>query len=501
MQMMHWLRPKSLTGLMLLGLAVIAAPFVFGIISAALQIRALAATGQKIVVDGVAATRDSQQLFSEINALERAARVYDQLDKTKLLDKYGAVDEQLSKTRQLLLEKAAPDVHQTLDELGREQVSLHQFVLSMPPGTGTQGGSLAARFETIGTLVNRVAEQSSAQIERELHGLDEKTGRARQQLYWEAGLLIPLIAGAIVVLTVFVGRPLRKLDRAISELGEGNFSHPITVLGPLPVDIQSLGKQLEWLRQRLLEIAQERNKFLRHMSHELKTPLANIVQGAELLMEGAVGELDTNQREVMNILRDNGSKLQRMIENLLQYSAWQTSKVGLDPSEFQLLKLVKQVIENQQITILSKRIRLEVRLEDVTILADRGKIRLIFENLVSNAIKYSPKGGTIHLRARRVDTQVVIDVADNGPGIPIEDRPHIFEAFFTSRGTSTRTGLKVKGTGIGLSVVLEFVSAHKGTIQIIDGEFPGAHFRITMPINAESSDSATGAEKARAHAA
>jgi two-component system sensor histidine kinase GlrK len=248
----------------------------------------------------------------------------------------------------------------------------------------------------------------------------------------------------------------------------------------------------------LLDLAHERNRFLRHMSHELKTPLANIREGTELLMDGAVGELDSNQREVAAILRENGIKLQRMIENLLSFSAWQTSSVGLEATEFRLRPLVKQVLENQQLTLLSQRVRLDVRVDDLTMVADRGKIRLILENLVSNAVKYSPKGGTIHLQARAAGPQLVLDVADSGPGIPVEDRSHVFEAFYTGRAAR---GTAVKGTGIGLSVVLEFVAAHGGTVQIVDGQFPGAHFRITMPLRAGTGDRPRTEPKAHAHAA
>ena len=288
---------------------------------------------------------------------------------------------------------------------------------------------------------------------------------------------IPLAVFAIVVLTFGVGRPLRRVDRAISELGRGNLAHPISVSGPK--DIERLGRQLEWLRGRLLDFAAERNRFLRHMSHELKTPLANIREGTELLMDGAVGELDGNQREVTGILRENGLKLQRLIENLLSFSAWQTSSVGLETSEFRLRPLVKQVLENQQLTLLGQRVRLEVKIEDVTLTADRGKLRLILDNLLSNAIKYSPKGGAIYLSAQADGEQLLMDVADAGPGIPYDERAHIFEAFYTGKAAR---GTSVKGTGIGLSVVLEFVAAHGGTVQIVDGQFPGAHFRITMPL-------------------
>jgi two-component system sensor histidine kinase GlrK len=160
---------------------------------------------------------------------------------------------------------------------------------------------------------------------------------------------------------------------------------------------------------------------------------------------------------------------------------------------------VKQVLENQQLTLLSQRVRLDVRVEDVTLIADRSKIRLILENLVSNAVKYSPKGGTIHLRARTSGMLLELDVADSGPGIPVEDRRHVFEAFYTGRAAKSTA---VKGTGIGLSVVLEFVSAHGGTVQIMDGEFPGAHFRISMPTQATDDNRPDNSEqKAHAHAA
>ena len=208
---------------------------------------------------------------------------------------------------------------------------------------------------------------------RNLGILETQTRRANRRLWWQSALLLPITLLTILGLTLAVGRPLRKLDRAISELGRGAFSRPIAVSGP--VDLERLAGQLEWLRSRLLDLAHERNRFLRHMSHELKTPLANIREGTELLMDGAVGELDSNQREVTGILRENGIKLQRLIENLLSFSAWQTNSIGLETSEFRLRPVVKQVLENQQLTLLSQRVRLDVKIEDVTLVADRGKLR------------------------------------------------------------------------------------------------------------------------------
>jgi two-component system sensor histidine kinase GlrK len=476
---------------MLLGLALIAVPLLVAVLTAALQIRALADTGQKIVVEGVTAARASQELFSQISSLERTARLYDVLNDSNLLELYRKQDARLTATRNQL-EHQSPNARKTLNELGELQRNIGLSVMSMQAGKATANATgMSRRFTELGALADKVAELSNAQIDAEVAALENQTQQARRRLLWQAALLVPLTIVAIFVLTLAVGRPLRQLDRAISELGEGTFSNQIAVSGPH--DLERLGGQLEWLRQRLLDLAHERNRFLRHMSHELKTPLANIREGTELLMDGAVGELDSNQREVAGILRENGIKLQRMIENLLSFSAWQTSSVGLEATQFRLRSVVKQVLENQQLTLLSQRVRLDVRIEDVTLIADRSKVRLILENLVSNAVKYSPKGGTIHLRARTDGDQLELDVADSGPGIPMEDRAHVFDAFYTGRASKSS---QVKGTGIGLSVVLEFVSAHGGTIQIVDGEFPGAHFRIRMPSRPVNSE-----QKAHAHAA
>jgi two-component system sensor histidine kinase GlrK len=493
---------------MVLGLALIAVPLLVAVLTAGFHIQTMAEKTQRIVLEGKTIARASQDMVSQIATLERTARLYPVLNDPNFLENYRRQDARLTTTR-LQLDKNLrdPGAHKTLSQFADLQERIRLTVVSLAPGTSaassssgapmSQQNALSRDFTELAALADQIIPQTNDQIDAEISTLDEQTAIARRRLFWQAALLVPLAIIAIAALTLMIGRPLRQLDRAISELGEGTFSSQIAVSGPH--DLERLGGQLEWLRQRLLDLAHERSRFLRHMSHELKTPLANIREGTDLLMDGAVGELDPNQREVATILRENGIKLQRMIENLLSFSAWQTSSVGLDTSEFRLRPVVKQVLENQQLTLLSQRVRLDVRVADITLIADRSKMRLILENLVSNAVKYSPKGGTIHLRAAAYGEQLILDVADSGSGIPKEDREHVFEAFYTGRASKSSS---VKGTGIGLSVVLEFVSAHGGTIEIVDGEFPGAHFRIMLPMQAAGDpEPAKSTQKAHAHAA
>jgi two-component system, NtrC family, sensor histidine kinase GlrK len=473
---MGWLLPKSLNGFLLLGLGFLAGPLLLAILHAAVQMRRLSDTSQRLVVDSVQSTRLTQDMYAQIALLERSARLYQVLGEPTVRASFREHDTRLSEIIATLRQRLrAADAPAQLQRLIDTQQRIESLLLPAPVPAG-QASELAQSFVLLGDLANGVANLTDQQIDAESRDLRARTDQAQRELFLESTLLLPLIVIVVLLFALRLSRPLRQIDRAIGELGRGNFSNSIVINGP--VDLERLGHQLEWLRNRLLELAQERNRFLRHLSHELKTPLANIREGTELLMDGAVGELESGQREVTAILRDNGIKLQRLIENLLSFSAWQSNSTGLDVTEFRLRPVVKQVLENQQLTLVSQRVRLDVRVEDVTLVADRGKIRLILENLLSNAIKYSPRGGVIYLRASTSAEQLVLEVGDSGPGIPHEDRARIFDAFYTGRAP----GGHVRGTGIGLSVVNEFVNVHHGTVEIVDGEVPGAHFRIRMPL-------------------
>ncbi|MDE2219729.1 MAG: HAMP domain-containing histidine kinase [Gammaproteobacteria bacterium] len=495
--------PKSLNGYLLLGIGVITMPLLAAILHATFQIRRLTDFSQSLVDESVHTTELIQEMFERRNSLGQKAKVYHVLGSAQDLANFNNQDAELASTMgELRAALRAPEARGAIDSFTAVQREIAASVRA-PPSARVASGAAAARampdFEPLDEPAARISRFANAQKAAELASLENQTNAARRLLFWESSLLIPLALAATLSFTLGIGRPIRQVDRAITELGGGNFSREIAVSGP--VDLQRLGLQLEWLRGRLLELAQERNRFLRHMSHELKTPLANIREGAELLMDGAVGALRPGQREVAAILQENSIKLQRMIENLLSYSAWQSNSLGLDAAEFRLRPMVKQVLENQQLTLVSQRVRLDVQIEDLTLYADRGKLRLILENLLSNAIKYSPRGGTIVVRAHAAGPELVLDVADSGVGIPPGERSHIFEAFHTGRAP----GGHVRGTGIGLSVVQEFVQVHRGTIEIVDGEFRGAHFRIRMPLRAEQPAPAAAAglpaARRKAHAA
>lgn len=470
-------RPQSLNGLILVGFGLVALPLLVAVIWALVNLDRLAEQAELLVVTGVTATENNRLLAEHVASLERVSRQYLVLgnpDSLNLMQQdLDALEATLDKMA-ALAEQADATALSTSIRVGARRIVA---ALQREDLTEEEGDRAVAGFSTLRQRVTRLTVILSTHIEFKLNALQESTRRAQQVSAWQTAALVPGTIILVLFFTLLVARPIRQIDRAIHQLGRSGFGKPIEVKGP--TDLERLGRQLEWLRVRLLELAQEKNRFLRHMSHELKTPLANIREGTELLLDGTVGDLDTPQREVADILRLNGLKLQQLIENLLSFSAWQTKNEILTLSDFQLRALVISVAKTQRLPLKAAQIQLRLDVADIIVTADRDKIRTVLDNLLSNAIKFTPKGGIITIRAERLSDSFVLEFADTGPGIPEHERPRIFEAFFQGQ---QRQGGQVAGTGIGLSVVLECIQAHDGSVELVDSEeFPGAHFRIHIP--------------------
>ena len=474
---MRFLRPRSLTGLMLIGFALVAVPLLIAVINAAAKVRKLSEESTALVQIGVSTTHQTQTLFQQIAAMERSVRLYQVLRDNTMLVVYKETRDRFNQTLNEIEAPRRDNRLAQLQTLRQLQTDVDAILFAPRPPNEAELRDVMQRFSELWDATSKLAEFTSAQIDSGLSRLQASTAETQRYLFWQSAGMILLTAAMVALFTLRLMRPIRQIDSAISRLGKGTFSKPINVSGPS--DLVALGQQLEWLRIRLLDLAQERNRFLRHMSHELKTPLAAIREGTELLTDGAVGELDSSQREVVSILRDNSIRLQQLIENLLSFSAWQARHTGLELSDFRLRPLIKSTLETHQLTAMAQRVHLDLKVQDIELRADRAKLKLILDNLVSNALKYSPRGGTLYLHAGAQDSQLVLDVADTGAGIAQEERAAIFEAFYSGRAPQAG---HLKGTGIGLSVVLEFVQAHGGTIEIMDNVFPGAHFRVRLPL-------------------
>jgi two-component system sensor histidine kinase GlrK len=363
------------------------------------------------------------------------------------------------------------ELNRTIDKEQALYETLLKRRLPKPP----ERQSLIEGYMDLTDLARGVLDVSNALTDREIESLRTTAARAQDILWLHLLATVPLGVLISVAVTVFIARPVRQLDQAIRRLGSGEFSSGIRISGP--GDLEYLGARLEWLRQRLVELEQQKQLFLRHVSHELKTPLTALREGSELLADGTAGPLAPAQREIVGILRDKSAQLQNLIEDLLNYQHAQQSVGRLDLGTTRVDELVRRVLDDHRLAISSRAIRTEVRMEPLAIRADAEKLRVIVDNLLSNAVKYSPDGGTISLALRRDGANMCFEVGDSGPGISRENRERIFDWFFRGeRGEG-----KVRGTGLGLAIAREFVLAHNGNITVGDNGARGARFRVSLP--------------------
>ncbi|MCP5089447.1 MAG: HAMP domain-containing histidine kinase [Gammaproteobacteria bacterium] len=470
-------RPRSLNGLILVGFGLVALPLLIAVVWALFNLDRVAEQSEQLVATGVSAAENNRRLEEQLGALERVARQYQVLRSDESLQLMAqdmdSLESQLRDMSPLLKQANASELAASIGLGAREIVT----ELATSDLDTEQVEAAIALFAPLRQRVTLLTGILTAYVDTELGKLQESARKAQRYSAWQVAALVPGTLVLVLIFAVLVARPIRQIDLAIGQLGESGFSKPIEIKGP--TDLERLGRQLEWLRIRLLDLAQEKNRFLRHMSHELKTPLANIREGTELLLDGSVGDLAGPQREVADILRMNGLKLQQLIENLLSFSAWQTKSEVLSLSDFALRAQVISIAKSQRLALKAANIQLKLEVDDIVVNADQDKLRTVLDNLLSNAIKFTPRGGLITIRAHRTPSKFVLEFGDTGPGIPEEESPRIFEAFFQGQHEQ---GGQVDGTGIGLSVVLECIQAHGGSIELIDSdEFPGAHFRVEFP--------------------
>lgn len=256
---MKFPRPQSLNGLILVGFGLVALPSLIAVLWALVNLGRLAEQSEQLVVTGVTAAEDNRQLSQQIASLERAARQYlvlrNEDSRALLKQDMAGVERTLDKIWPLA-EKA------NADSFARAiRVSSRRIVENLAANNFTDetGESVIAEFTVLRQRVNRLTLTLSNHIELELNRLQESTRHAQQVSAWQTAALVPGTLILVLFFTVLVAKPIRQIDRAIAQLGKSGFSRPIVVKGPS--DLERLGRQLEWLRRRLLELAQEKKPF------------------------------------------------------------------------------------------------------------------------------------------------------------------------------------------------------------------------------------------------
>jgi len=470
-------RPKSILRLLLVGFVLVILPLIVALIHATYSVDQLVAQGQRALFATVRATQSSQVLVESISDMERNARQYKVLGDIALLEVYQENHQIFLDTVNRLTGLNLPvQQRQRLDRVIELEDSIKDALISFPYDAPETEAAVGEFVGLADDARNMLADNRKL-VEREVDRLEANGAEVQRSLVVQAMALVPGALILAAIFTLLITRPIRQMDRAIRRLGDGDFSKPAEIVGPR--DLEQLGERLDWMRTRLLEVEQEKNRFLHHISHELKTPLTAIREGAELMNERVVGNLNAQQSEIAAILRDNTLQLQKLIENLLDFNVASSRASQLHVERVALNRLIESVLADHKVAILARQLVLDVSLQSVQMDGDRAKLQTLVDNLLSNAIKFSPEQGRLRLRLEQQDGQAVVEVADAGPGIPERERRRIFDAFY--QGAYSDNG-HVRGTGLGLAIAREYAQAHGGYIEVIDSEDQGACLRVVLPI-------------------
>jgi len=232
--------------------------------------------------------------------------------------------------------------------------------------------------------------------------------------------------------------------------------------------------------ERLRELDRLKDEFVSLVSHELRTPLTSISGYLELLLEGEAGDLSEEQRRFLKVADRNAGRLLHLVGDLLFLAQVDSGKLTIDLAEVELDHLVEECVEAARPVAAEKRVDLKSDVGDVpALMGDRERLAQLLDNLVSNAIKFTPHGGKVELRLWPLNGHAVLEIADTGIGIPPEEQDRLFERFFRS---SSATEHAIQGTGLGLSIARAIVQRHNGRIELESTPGEGTTVRVSIPI-------------------
>jgi len=232
--------------------------------------------------------------------------------------------------------------------------------------------------------------------------------------------------------------------------------------------------------ERLRELDRLKDEFIALVSHELRTPLTSIRGYTELLLDGEAGELGDDQRQFLGVVERNAHRLLHLVGDLLFLAQVEAGKLVLDVGAVDLGAVASESVEAARPQAEAKGITLTLATGPVPLVAgDRARIGQLMDNLVSNAIKFTPESGRVDVRVRALQKRAVVEVRDSGIGIPANERKHLFQRFYR---TSTATEQAIQGTGLGLAISKAIVEAHDGRITLTSEEDVGTTFRVELPL-------------------
>jgi len=321
---------------------------------------------------------------------------------------------------------------------------------------------------------NRVLEAESALVEAERISL--------------AALVVALILAAVIALwlTRSISRPVTALEEGMRAVADGELDHALAYRTDRHDEFGRLAISFSEMSRQLAELDKLKAEYVSIASHELKTPINVILGYLQLMQEGIYGPLNEKQQHVAETIGTQARTLARLASQLLDVSRFEAGGGRIEPRTVQLANLLDELERTFHVLAVQREINFRIVRQTglpKEVVWDPERINEVTGNLLSNAFKFTPAGGTVELTAAPADGSLVIQVRDTGAGIPPEQLPHIFEKFYQA---DNQRSASAKGTGLGLAIAKEIVEAHKGQIRCESSVGVGTVFTLMLPVSVQS---------------
>ncbi|WP_441002148.1 ATP-binding protein [Pseudocolwellia agarivorans] len=467
----------SIKKLTLLGFSLVALPLVMALLYSAAQINKLSNQSEDAIFNAAEFTETTKQLSELLVKMERYASQSIVLKNKELTNNYFIEEERLLNiTNKNLINH--PD--KKLKEISNHfitEISIINQLLSPNNEQTLYLTQLQDQFKLLAKTYNRINQRSNELIYNQAKEVRTSASLVRQTML-NSLLIIPITILIAVFFIIIITKPLKKLIAEIQQLEQGNFEHQIALKSS--PEINEIVDALEVMRTRLHALELQKSSFIRHISHELKTPLAAIREGTELLYDNSVGSLNPDQQEISDIIRTSVTRLQRLIEDLLDFNIVLDSTSLQDSEKLYVTQLIGSVINERKLDIKRKDIDLHTTFENVAIYSNAKQLAVILDNLLSNAIKYSPFNSRISISTSLSGEQMKITITDQGMGLNEEVINKVFDAFY--QGPAPQ-GNEIKGSGLGLTIVKELLMRINGNISVTSKiqEPSGTTFTLILP--------------------
>lgn len=405
----------------------------------------------------------------------------------RMLQKIGSIGMLADSLNSFSLQSASLNVRLALDSLA--VLANQEYALS---STGKHQAAEAVSTQWVRPRIG-VIEQTIGSAEQLLRNRSRDSVNAATDDTATAeraaiiSMIIAILLAGLISLWLIrsITRPVFDLESGMHAVASGDFSRKLRVRPHRQDEFGRLSESYEAMANRLAQLDRLKAEFVSVASHELKTPINVILGYVELLEDGIYGKLQDQQREVCETIAGQARNLTRLVRRLLDVSRFEAGGGALECRQVSLARFLDTLQASFSVLAMQRSVHFQVNRSDdlpAEVRWDEDRMSEVVGNLLSNAFKFTPRGGRVELGAESDGDDIVIEVSDTGAGIPPEQLPRIFQKFYQA---DNQANASAKGTGLGLAIAKEIVEAHGGSITATSVAGHGARFRIILPVAAD----------------